>query len=262
MLLILGSHSKYLAPWLIFIVANSCGGVYPLVDPRPVTVPGDASSPLSVASSPLSVASSPPSVAPTPTSVRRASNGSKSTEEALDDSDSDSENDASNRDPDSDTNDETGDPGAGHDDSGNDSSDDSGDDGTDDYRDSNNITRVVCHRLALGEEITPSPPRNLSRRRSTRANSIDGVFVLTDNDPRVLAELPEVVVNFGGSIRPIDGDDEKYCPNGLAEKTPTRTSSGRLGFFPKANSFAPRISLSPYLTRSSPSFCPLLVSGS
>ena len=196
------------------------------MDPRPVTVPGVASSPLSVASSPLSVASSPPSVAPTPTSVRRASNGSKSTEEALDDSDSDSENDASNRDPDSDTNDETGDPGAGHNDSGNDSSDDSGDDGADDDRDSNNSTRVVSHRLALGEEITPSPPHNLSRHRSTRANSIDGVFVLADNDPRVLAELPEVVVNLGGSIRPIDGDDENTVPTAQRKRLALEPAPG------------------------------------
>ena len=67
---------------------------------------------------------------------------------------------------------------------------------------------VVSHRLALGEEMTPSPPRNLARCHSNHANSIDGIFVLEDKDPRVLAELLEVEVDLHGSILPIDEEDE------------------------------------------------------
>ena len=54
---------------------------------------------------------------------------------------------------------------------------------------------IVSNRLALGDPYTPSPPRREVGRR--RANSIDGIFVLADDDPRItpariVTDLPSI----------------------------------------------------------------------
>ena len=46
------------------------------------------------------------------------------------------------------------------------------------------------------------------------------------NDPRVLAELPEVVVNLGGSIRPIDGDDKNTVPTAQRKRLALEPAPG------------------------------------